>query len=186
MKEIRIEKITLNIGTAGAGDKLEKGMKLLEKITGKKPIQTKSQKRIPTWSVRPGLAVGTKVTIRGKEAEVLLKRLLISVNNELSKKCFDDKGNFSFGIPEYIDIPDIEYMIEIGIIGLEAAVTLERPGFRIKRRKYLKRKIPKKHSISKKEAIEYMKEKFNIELGEVERWQQATIEKNLHLLRKNQ
>ena len=40
-----------------------------------------------------------------------------------------------FGIPEYINIPGIEYDPDIGIIGLEACVTLERPGFRIKKKK---------------------------------------------------
>ena len=33
MKQIKIEKITLNIGTGGPGEKLEKGMKLLKSIT---------------------------------------------------------------------------------------------------------------------------------------------------------
>lgn len=168
MREIRIEKITLNIGVGESGEKLEKAVKLLKEITGKKPVQTVSQKRIPTWSVRPGLAIGTKVTLRGKDAEEVLKRLLIAVDNTIKPTSFDKEGNFSFGVPEYIDIPDVEYLVEVGIIGLEVAVTLERPGFRIKKRRFQKKKIPTKHKITKEEVMEYLKNKFEVKIGEVE------------------
>ena len=166
MKEIRIEKLTLNIGTGGAGERLDKAIKLLKELTKKKPIEAKSNKRIPTWSVRPGLTVGTKVTLRGKPAEELLKRLLLAIESNLSKDCFDHNGSISFGVPEYIDIPGIEYMVEVGIIGLQASVTLERPGFRIKKRKYLKGKIGLKHKINQKDAIEFMKSKFGVNIKE--------------------
>ena len=83
MREIRIEKITLNMGAGEAGEKLEKYLKLLQTITNRKPIQMVSQKRIPTWAVRPGLAIGAKVTLRGKSAEELLKKLFSAVDNTL-------------------------------------------------------------------------------------------------------
>ena len=47
MRNIRIEKITLNIGTGKEQARLEKGMKLLKMITGIDPIQTVATKRIP-------------------------------------------------------------------------------------------------------------------------------------------
>lgn len=168
MREIRIEKLTLNMGAGEAGDKLEKYTRLLKTITGKKPIQIISSKRIPTWQVRPGLAIGTKVTIRGKEAEELLKRLLVAVDNILKPKSFDKEGNFAFGIPEYIDIPGMEYIVEIGIVGLEVAVSLERAGFRIKRRKLNGKKVPIKHRITAEEAQEFMKNIYNVKIGEEE------------------
>ncbi len=156
------------MGAGEAGDKLEKYTMLLNKITGKKPVQRVSNKRIPTWQVRPGLAIGTKVTIRGKEAEELLKKLLTAVDNTLKPKSFDKEGNFAFGIPEYIDIPGMEYIVEIGIVGLEVAVTLERAGFRIKKRKFNTKKIPTKHRITTEEAQEFMKTKFNVKIGDEE------------------
>lgn len=164
MKEIRIEKITLNVGIGEAGNKLDKAVLMLKKLTGTKPILTSSQKRIPTWGVRPGLTIGAKVTLRGKKAEEMLKRLLDSKENTLLEKNFDEEGNLSFGIPEYIEIPEIEYIVEVGIIGLEVSVTLEKPGFRIKRRKYQQKRIPKKHRITKKEAIDFIKQKYNMKL----------------------
>jgi large subunit ribosomal protein L5 len=168
MREIRIEKVTLNVGVGEAGDRLEKAAKMLQELTKKKPILTKSQKRIPSWGVRPGLTIGAKVTLRGKEAEEILKRLLSSKDNILDEKNFDDQGNFSFGVPEYIDIPGIEYIVEVGIIGLEVAVTLERAGFRIKKRKFKQQKVPKKHRITKEESMEFAKQNFNVSFGEEE------------------
>ena len=162
MRMIKIEKITLNIGTGMPGDKLEKALKLLQKISQSKPVSTKTKKRIPTWGVRPGLEIGAKVTIRGNKAEEILSRLLKSKSDTLTPSKFDNAGNLAFGIPEYIEIPGIEYDSSIGIIGLEVAVTLMRPGFRIRHRSRKKLSIPKSHSITKEEALNFMKEKCNI------------------------
>ena len=166
MQNINIEKVTLNIGVGNEPDKLEKAMILLEKITNSKPKKTFTKKRIPTWNIRPGLAIGCKATMRGKKAELILKKLLYAVNNNLKASQFDDKGNFSFGIKEYINIPDVKYEVNLGIIGLEVAVTLQRPGFRIKRRRVKQTNIPRKHQISKQQAIDFIKERFNINMEE--------------------
>lgn len=168
MQEIRIEKITLNIGAGESGDKLEKAVSLLKHITNCKPIKTKTMKRIPGWNIRPKLTIGAKVTLRGKKAEELLKRFFKSENNKILIRKFDDKGNFSFGIREYINIPGVEYKPEIGIIGLETAVTLERPGFRIKKRRLKTSKIGNRHKITKEQAMEFIKNKFNVEFTEKE------------------
>ena len=170
MREIRIEKVTLNIGVGEAGEKLNKAKKILEKITNLKALETITMKRIPSWGIRPKLPIGCKVTLRGKKAEEILARLLKAVDNKLDEKKFDNAGNFSFGIPEYIDIPDVEYDPSIGIIGLEAAITLERPGYRIKRRRIRNKRISFRHLIKKEEAINFIKNKFNIEIikGELE------------------
>ena len=162
MKEIGIEKLTLNVGAGEAGAKLEKAAKMLQVLSGKKPIIIASKKRIPTWGIRPGLTIGTKVTLRGEEAETLIKSLLAARENLLTEDNFDNEGNVSFGIPEYIDIPGMEYIVEVGIIGLEASITLERPGFRVKKRKYQRKRIPKRHRITREEAIEFMKIKFKV------------------------
>ena len=164
MRNIRIEKVTLNFGAGKDQKKLEKGMKLLKNITGINPIKTKTNKRIPGWGLRPGLPVGCKLTLR-KNTKELVKKLLDAKENLLNPKCFDNKGNVSFGIPEYIDIPGVEYDPDIGITGLEASVTLERPGFRIKRRKIAKKAIHNNHGITQKEAIAFMSKEFGIKVG---------------------
>jgi len=164
MEEMRIEKVTLNLGTGGPGERLDKAMKLLFNITGAKPLPTRTKKRIATWGIRPGLSIGCKVTIRGEKANLLFKRLAEAKNHTLNSKNFDSSGNLSFGIPEYLDIPGAEYDMSIGIIGLEAAVTLERPGFRIARRKIKKRKLPKKVRIKRDETINFISSTYGVKI----------------------
>lgn len=165
MREIIVEKVTLNAGIGKPGPELDKAMKLLHTLTKSKPIQTKAKRRIPGWGLRPGLPIGCKVTLRKKRSTEILKQLLQALNNRLDESKFDENGNFAFGIAEYLDIPGVEYNAEVGIIGLEVAVTLSRKGYRIKRRKLRKRKIPHKHAITKDDAIKFMKEKFNVKIG---------------------
>lgn len=157
MKEVRIEKITLNIGAGKNEELLKKGLKLLQKITSSKPVETKTKKRIPGWALRPGLAIGCKVTVR-KDCGQLLKRLAAAKDNILEQRNFDNQGNFSFGIPEYIDIAGLEYDPELRIMGLEAAVTLERPGFRVRKRTLKTAPVGKNHQISKEEAISFVQQ----------------------------
>lgn len=166
MTAVRIGKVTLNMGTGKDQKKLEKGLKLLQSIAGLQPVKTITNKRIQEWGIRPGLPIGCKVTLRKSAAEELLKRLLEAKDRLLKKSQFDDFGNLAFGIHEYIDIPGAKYDPEIGIMGLEVCVTLEKPGFRIKRRKVMKRKIPRRHQVTKEEAIRFMEEKFKVGVEE--------------------
>jgi len=158
MQELKIEKVVLSIG--GVGDYLEKGYKLLGILTdGKKPSKTKSNKRIPSLSVRPGLEVGAVVTIR-KGAEEVLKRMLLTVDNTLKKKQMSI-NNFSFGIKEYIEIPGIEYQRDIGIMGFDVTVVFKRAGRRVRLKKIKKGKIPSRQNITREEIIKFMEEKFH-------------------------
>jgi ribosomal protein L5 len=157
MKEIKLEKVILNVG--GVGEKLDKGVILLEKISGKKAIKIQATKRIPTWSVRPGLEVGTNITLRGKEALLMIKKLLPAIDNTLKEKQVQDNF-FSFGIPEYIEIPEVEYIREVGIMGFEVTVVFSRPGKSIEKRK-VKRGKPKRLVVTREEIEKYLKNKFN-------------------------
>jgi large subunit ribosomal protein L5 len=165
MREVMIEKVTLNIGTGKNPEKLDKAIVLLERITNAKPIKTITNKRIPSWNLRPGLPVGCVVTIRRKNAQVLLKRLLEGVENSLSTKQIGN-GTFSFGIKEYIDIEGMKYDPEIKVMGLEVSVTLERWGFRIKRRILRERSVGRKHLITREETIKFLQEKFKTKIRE--------------------
>ncbi len=171
MREIIISKLTLNIGAGTDQGLLDKGMKLLEAITGMKPVKTVTHKRIAGWGLRPGLPIGCKVTVR-KDTKALIKRLLEGRDNILDVKNFDNNGNVSFGVSEYIEIPGVKYDPDIGIIGLEASVTLERRGFRIKRKR-LPSRVGKKHRISREEAIAFFEKEFNIKVGESNELQQS-------------
>ncbi len=156
MGKITIAKITLNMGAGKNEDLLKKGLVLLQKFSPLHPVKTVTTKRIPGWGLRPGLAIGCKVTIR-KDAEKLLHRLLAAKGHRLRAGNFDQQGNVSFGIPEYIDVDGLSYDPELKIIGLEAAVTLERPGYRVKKRKIKKGRIGKAQIVSRDDAINFFR-----------------------------
>ncbi len=168
MQQLRIEKVTLNIGAGKDQTKLEKGIVLIKAITGIEPVKTITQARIPSWGLRPGLPIGCKLTLRKQPALEVLKRLLQAKENKLKPTQFDAYGNISFGIQEYIDIPGVEYDPKIGIMGLQVCVSLEKPGYRIKRRKLKQKKLPRKHAVNRDEAITFMKTQFKIAVGEAE------------------
>ena len=159
MRKIKIEKVVLSVG--GTGDDLEKGVKLLKTLTEKKPAKRKSKKRIPSLGVRPKLEVGAVVTIR-KNVEELLKKMLVTIDNNLKKKQISE-NTFSFGVKEYIEIPGVEYQKEIGIMGFDVTVVFTRAGRRVGLKKIKKGKIPKRQRITKEEIIKYMEEKFQVE-----------------------
>ena len=158
MREIKIEKIVLNIG-CGTTTKLEDAKIILEKISGRTVVITKTKKR-STFNVPKNKPIGCKVTIR-KGKEELLSKLLVAKENSLSESSFDRTGNFSFGIKEYIDIPGVEYEPKIGMLGFDVCVSLERSGYRTKRKK-ISSSLGKKHSIKKEDALNFMKEKFKV------------------------
>ncbi len=157
MREIKLEKVVLNIG--GVADKLDKGVILLEAVSKKKAIKVKAVKRIPTWNVRPGLEVGTKVTLRGEEALEMVKKLLPAIDNTLKEKQIQPNC-FSFGIHEYIEIPGMEYIREVGIMGFEVTVVFSRAGKSVEKKK-VKRGKARRIIITREEIENYLVTKFN-------------------------
>jgi len=166
MREIRIEKLTLNVGAGKSIEKLEKGVKLIKNLTGIDPVKTITQKRIPTWGLRPGLPIGCKVTLRKDAAKELFGRILAAKDFTLKDSNIDNEGNVSFGLTEYIDIPGIKYDPTIGIMGFQVCLTLERPGFRVKKRRMMPRKLPLNHRIPKADAIAFVQKTFNAKIAD--------------------
>ena len=162
MKEIRIEKITLNIG-CGTKTPIETARTILKNVSGGNVVVTKTRKRT-TFNVPKDKAIGCKITLR-RNTTPFLKRLLEAKEHMLKNSNFDNTGNFSFGIKEYIDVPGMEYDPKLGVLGFDVCVTLERPGYRVKRKR-LSSRVGKKHVIKKEDAIEFAKAKFGITIEE--------------------
>jgi large subunit ribosomal protein L5 len=160
MRDIRIEKVVLNVG-CGTKLKPETAKTMLEKITGKKAVITITRKR-STFNVPARKPIGCKVTVR-KNSDEFLRRLLEAKEMKLKERNFDRTGNVSFGIAEYIDVPGMQYDHSLGILGFDVSVALERRGYRVKKKK-LSKKIGKKHSITKQEAIDFVKNRFNVQI----------------------
>jgi len=166
MREIRIEKVVVNIGVGEAGEKLLKAQKVLEVVTKQKSIQTLSHSAVRDWGVRQNMPIGTCVTLRGNAAEAFLKEALAIRNNRLPSYSFDPRGNFSFGIQDYTDFPGMKYDPEIGVFGMDVSVSLMRPGWRVARRTFRGRPIPKRHRIMKDEGMQFLKDHFQVEVVE--------------------
>lgn len=165
MKEISLEKVVVHICTGESGAKLDNAKKILTLLTNKKPVETKSKTKLPKWGLRPGLAIGAKVTLRNEEAEEFLKRALASKGFKLNKRCIDKTGNFAFGVPEYIDIKGMKYDPKMGVFGFDVISSLKRKGFRVKYRAEKRKSLSEPLKITKGEAEEFLKTKFGIKFN---------------------
>lgn len=164
MRELHVDKVVINIGVGEAGEKLVNAQKVLEMVTGHKSVQTISKSVNRDLGIRVGMPLGCKVTLRGDDAVDFLNRALTIRERRIQEYSFDKEGNMSFGIPDYTDFDGMKYDPEIGIYGMDVSVVLRRKGVRISTRALMPRSIPKDHRVARDEAIQYMKETFNIEV----------------------
>ncbi len=164
MRDLHVEKVVVNIGVGEAGERLAKAEKVLEMVTKQKPVETLSKTVNRDLGIRQGMPLGCKVTLRGEEAVEFVKQALSIREMRVPEYSFDQEGNMSFGISDYTDFEGMKYDPEIGIFGMDISVVLRRPGNRITQRALLKRRIPKSHRVGREEAIQYMKDNFQIEV----------------------
>jgi large subunit ribosomal protein L5 len=114
----RVEKIVVNVGLGEA----PKNPKLLDsvvgelgQITGQKAVVTRARKSIANFSLREGMPIGAKVTLRGVRMYEFLDRLLnvalprVRDFRGVPNRSFDGRGNYSLGIKEQLIFPEIDY-----------------------------------------------------------------------------
>ena len=114
----KIEKIVLNmeIGRAREDSKIiEEATDVISTITGQRPIITKSRKSISNFSIRKGMPVGCKVTLRSSKMYEFLDRLInvalarIRDFQGTSPKSFDGRGSYTLGIKEQLVFPEMDF-----------------------------------------------------------------------------
>ena len=164
MKKIQISKVVVNISVGQSGQPLTNAMTILEQITGQQPCQRVAKQTIRQFGIRKDEPIACMVTLRGDKAEEFLTKAFRAIGNEVKARSFDDNGNFAFGIREHIDIPGTRYNPNLGIIGMDVVVNLERPGYRVKMRKRARSNVGSLHRVSPDEGIEFIKEKFGVEV----------------------
>jgi large subunit ribosomal protein L5 len=118
MEVPKLDKIVINIGLGDTKEnpkELENAVGDLSKITGQKPIITKSKKAIAAFKLRAGIPIGCKVTLRkGKMYDFAYKLFNVALPRVrdfrgVGTDSFDGRGNYSMGIKEQLIFPEIEY-----------------------------------------------------------------------------
>ena len=164
MLQPRIEKVVVNLNVGKSGEPLEKALKVLKEITGQNPVKRKAKKSIRDFGIREGESIAVVVTLRKQKAIDFLKKVLPVVDNKVSKRSFDEFGNFAFGLKEHIEIPGVRYAPEVGIFGIDICVTVNRPGQRIKIRRKQTKRLGLKHMLTPEESMAFIRQILGVEL----------------------
>ena len=127
----KLEKIVINIGVGdavGNAKALEAAVNDLTIIAGQKPVITKAKKSIANFKVREGMALGTKVTLRGERMYEFLDKLInaalprVRDFRGISATAFDGRGNYALGLKEQLIFPEIEYDQVERVTGMDIIV----------------------------------------------------------------
>ena len=84
-------------------------------ITGQKPMITTAKKSISNFKIREGQKNGAKVTLRSKIMYEFFDKIVsvalprVRDFSGLSRKSFDQFGNYTFGLSEQLVFPEISY-----------------------------------------------------------------------------
>mgnify|MGYP001133276609 CR=1 FL=1 len=164
MRTIRVEKVVLNIGVGKSGEQFEKAKTVLGSITGVKNIwERRARKTVREFSIRKGEPIGVAVTMRGKGAKSILPRLFKAVGMKLKTRSFVGR-TVSFGIKEHIEIPGVKYDPNLGIFGMDVTIVLERPGYRVSRRKRRTSRIGHRTIISSEDSANFLSSEYGIQV----------------------
>jgi large subunit ribosomal protein L5 len=118
MEVPRLEKVVINVGLGEAiqnSKVIDAAVGDIMTITGQRPVVTKAKNSIAGFKLREGMAIGTKVTMRGDRMWEFVDRLfnvaLARVRDfrGVSPTAFDGRGNYTLGIKEQLIFPEIEY-----------------------------------------------------------------------------
>ena len=131
MEVPRLVKITLNmgVGEAAANKKvLENAVADMAKISGQKPVTTKSRVSVASFKIRDGWPIGCKVTLRRHQMFEFLDRL-ISVSlprvrdfRGVKGNSFDGRGNYAMGLKEHIVFPEINFDKVDEVLGMDIII----------------------------------------------------------------
>lgn len=164
MRRLKIAKVVVNMAVGTSGERLAKAAQVLESLTGQKPSFRKAKKTIKEFGIKKGESIACVVTLTKDKALEFLKRALAAVDFKIKSSSFDECGNFSFGIKEHISLPGTKYDPSLGVFGFDVCVTIERPGYRVAKRRRKRSKVGKDHRVSREESINFVKELLGVKV----------------------
>ena len=132
MEVPRLVKITLNMGVGEAATNkkiLENAVADMTKVSGQKPVVTKSRVSVASFKIRDGWPIGCKVTLRRAKMFEFLDRLInvslprVRDFRGVSAKSFDGRGNYNMGVKEQIIFPEIDFDAVDAMRGMDIAIT---------------------------------------------------------------
>ncbi|HZY70744.1 MAG TPA: 50S ribosomal protein L5 [Thermoplasmata archaeon] len=162
MRSVRLIKIVVNSGVGESGEPLTKAQKVLEMVTHRKPVLTRSRQTNRDFGIRQGQEIGAKVTLRGAAANDFLDRALDARDRQLDPESIDRGGNVAFGIADYTDFAGMKYDPAIGIHGMDVAVEVGRAGWRVRTRTIQPRPIPRRERVTRDETRAFLAERFRV------------------------
>jgi large subunit ribosomal protein L5 len=165
-RAVRVLKAVVNVGVGESGEPLAKASKVLQMVTGQKPIETRSHSTNRDFGIRKGQAIGAKVTLRGEVAVGFLSRAFDARDKQLDIDSIDRNGNFSFGIADYTDFAGMKYDPAIGIHGMDIAVELGRAGYRVRDRRAQARRLPRTLRSTAEETRALLERAFHVTIIE--------------------
>ena len=118
MQVPKLEKIVINMAcgdAVGNAKALESAIADLTQIAGQKPVVTRARKSLAAWKLRAGMAIGCKVTLRGRRMYEFLDKFMnialprVRDFRGVNRKSFDGRGNYAVGVKEQLIFPEIDY-----------------------------------------------------------------------------
>jgi large subunit ribosomal protein L5 len=128
MQVPRLQKIIVNMGMGEAisnSKLLDAAVEDMQQITGQKVVVTHAKKSIANFKLREGMPIGCRVTLRGAQMYEFFDRLVnvalprIRDFRGVPTKSFDGRGNYTLGLKEQINFPEIDYDKIMQLMGMD-------------------------------------------------------------------